>query len=295
MTNYRKGFTFIELLVIIAVLAILCSLSISVFRSFRSRHELVNSSEEILSTLRLAQSKTVTSESASEYGVYFNDAASPNQYVFFKGSSYLSRDSAFDEVHSLSPRVRFYSLNLGADKEVVFERISGETGDTGSLLLGLEDDITEMRTIYVENSGQFGLIAGAVPSDDSRIKDSRHSHFDLGWSIQNATELKFYFPNAAQTEIISTGSYFNVGKTSFDWEGSFTVGGGEQVFRIHTHSLDAFNTFLCIHRDRNNGNNTQEVIIYIVDGGIDKDIGHYLADAPDTLEKGSYANSFIRQ
>jgi len=57
------------------------------------------------------------------------------------------------------------------------------------------------------------------------------------------------------------------------------------VFQIHTHSLDVSNTLLCIHRDRNQGKNNQKVVIYIVDGGIDKEIAHY---AGDTVSNGAY-------
>jgi hypothetical protein len=120
----------------------------------------------------------------------------------------------------------------------------------------------------------------------------------LGWSIQNATVLKFKFsgPEPDQIETVDMAPYFNVDKTEFNWNNEsspFVVNGANQVFRIHTHTS---NTLLCIHRDRNNGKNNQEVIIYIVDGGLDKDIAHYLADANDTVEKGFYVfNSPERQ
>jgi len=167
----------------------------------------------------------------------------------------------------------------------------GTTDQFGSLSLRLKAEPQKTKTIYIENSGQVRLTPPSIPSDENRIKDSRHVHFDLGWSIQDATTLKFYFPNIPQTETIDMAVYFNAEKTEFDWDGTFSVGGADQVFRVHSHSLNVSNTLLCIHRDRNEGKNTEKVIIYIIDGGTEKDIAHYLADATDTVEKGFYVDN----
>ncbi len=92
--------------------------------------------------------------------------------------------------------------------------------------------------------------------------------------------------------------YFDVGKTEFNWQGSFSVGGTDQVFQIHTHILDPLAppyTRLCVHRDRNNGKNDKEVIIYITDEGVDKEIAHYLSDASAIVIQGAYSQSFETQ
>jgi len=293
ISNY-KGFTLVELLVIVGILVILATISVSVFRFFQRESDLNNNAEETINILRLAQSKTLASEGASQYGVYFDTSVSPHQYILFKGSDFATRDASFDEIYELSNTVEIYEINLGGGNEVVFNRLTGETNQPGNITLRLKTDPTKNRIIYIEDYGQVGQTSPSVPTND-RIKDSRHVHFDLGWSIQNATTLKFSFPNISQIETVDMANYFNVDKTEFDWDGTFSVGGTDQVFRVHTHSLDAFNTLLCIHRDRNQGENDQGVIIYIIDMGIDKDIAHYLADAADTVEKGFYVNTMERQ
>ena len=290
----NEGVTFIELLVIVGILVILTVISVPTLLFFQREADLNNSTEEIINTLRLAQNKTLASEGASQYGAYFDSTTSPHQYTLFKGTDFASRDSSSDEIHKLAKAVEFYEINLGEGNEVVFDRVTGETGQPGSVSLRLKTDLTKTKTIYIASSGQVGQASLSVPTN-GRLEDSRHVHFDLGWSIQNSTNLKFYFPDIPKTETIDMASYFNSDKTEFDWEGTFSVGGVDQTFRVHTHSLGTFNTLLCIHRDRNNGKNNQEVIIYIIDGGIDKDIAHYLADAADTVEKGFYVNTMERQ
>jgi Tfp pilus assembly protein FimT len=289
-----KSFTLVEILIVVGVLIILVALAFPAFRSFQVESDLDNSVEEIISTLRIAQSKTLASEQASQWGVYFSTSTIPQQYTLFQGVDYTSRVTSSDETYELPDSVEIYHVDLAGEPEVIFDRIIGSTSQSGSVSLRLKDDPTENQTVYIENSGQVGLINPPVPLDTERIEDSRHVHFDLGWSMQNATTMKFSF--TSQTEEVDVTDYFNVAKTEFDWQGTFDVGGVDQAFHIHTHSLDAFNTLLCIHRDRNEGKNDQEVEIYIVDGGTDKDIAYYLADPDDTVIKGSYVlNEMAKQ
>jgi Tfp pilus assembly protein FimT len=295
ISNGVKSFTLVEILIVIGILAILVAMAFPTFRSFRAESDLNDSAGKIISTLRVAQSKTLASEGASQWGVYFSTSTVPHQYTLFQGANYASRVTSSDEIYDLPMSIEIYDINLTGEPEVIFDRLIGSTSQSGSASLRLKTDLTKNQTIYIENSGQVGLITPSVPSDAERMKDSRHVHFDLGWSIQNATTVKFYFPDIPQTEEVDMADYFDVGQTTFDWEGIFVVGGVDQTFRIHTHSLDAFNTFLCIHRDRNEGKNDQEVVIYIVDGGVDKDIAHYLTDTNDTVIEGSYVNEMARQ
>jgi len=288
------GITLVELLLVVTILTILLTISVSVFRFFQRSSDLNNSVDQIVNILRLAQNKTLASEGPDQYGVYFDMTTSPYQYTLFKGNDYSSRDISADEIFKLPSIIEMYNIDFGGGSEVVFSRITGMTNQAGSISIRLKVDLTKNQTLYVEGSGQISLGAPSIPTN-GRLIDSRHTHFDLGWSIQNATFLKFYFPNVTQTETVDMTDYFNVTKTEFDWEGTFSVDGTDQMFRAHTHFLDTFNTLLCIHRDRNNGINDQEVIIYIVDGGIDKDIAHYLADSTDTVEKGFYVNTMEKQ
>ena len=285
-----KSFTLIEVLVVIAVIFIVVALVVVSYRPSEKNLDLNSSTEKIINALMVAQNKTLASEGASQYGVYFDLAPVPHQYILFKGGNYASRDTSFDQINKVPESVEIYNLNLGGGAEIVFNRIIGDTSQAGDLSLRLVSDASKTKTIYIENSGKINL-GNPISPTDSRIKDSRHVHFNLGWSIQNATILKFSFPDIPQTEQITMADYFDIAKTEFDWEGSFSVGGTDQIFRIHTHSLDVSNTLLCINRDRNQGKTNQEVIIYIIDGGVEKEIAHYLDDAQDTVTEGDYGGT----
>lgn len=239
----RAGFTFIELLIVVGIVAILSALAFTFFHGFLLASDLGNSLEEIINTLRSAQQKTIASEGGSSWGVYFSTSTSPYQYILFKGSNYTSRDASKDEIHKLPSSVIISGINLGGSSEVVFDQISGISLSQGSVVITLISDASKTKTAYIESSGQIGANPPAILSDFNRIKDSRHVHIDYSRYISTSTEsliLTFYYDSSTQTENVAIGN----------WEGEFNVGGQIQKLKIQTHRLNQPDTQISINRDR---------------------------------------------
>ncbi len=275
----KKGYTLIELLITIAVLTVILVISSAAFYNLTKKSDLDTSRDKIVSALNTARNRTMASEEAAKYGVYFDISSDPDKYIFFQGVS-----TSFDEIHDLfsSVEISDISFNQGGS-EVIFNRPEGDTNNYGSITIR-SLATSEIRTIYIYSSGEISTQPESVSGFD-RITDSRHVHFNLGWSVSGADTLKFDFINVGQIELVSMSDYFT--SASFNWEGEFLVNSVPQKFRIHTHQLDPV-TLLCIHRDRNEGNNTQEVYIYIVQDSTEKEIAHYDDDEYATVYKGSY-------
>jgi Tfp pilus assembly protein FimT len=278
------GFTLIEIVIILGVLMIVLILSTSALYTLTRKTDLDTSRDNIVSTLNTARNKTLASEGSAQYGIYFDTSLTPNRYVLFQGPNYVSRNLSFDEIHNLSSSLEISSISFnGVNSEVIFNRLEGDTDNYG--LVSIRSLSTnEIRIIYIYPSGEISSQPESVPGF-GRISDSRHVHFDLGWSISGADTLKFDFINVAQIELIPMADYFT--SESFDWEGEFLINDVPQKFRVHAHQLEP-DTLLCIHRDYNKGESDQEVIIYIIDGSIDKDIAHYDDDQYKTVNKGIY-------
>ncbi len=250
----NKSFTLIELLIVLSTIIIVLVVSIPAFKNFQKKSTLESLTDEIINTLRFTQNKTLASEKSGQYGVYFNNIDTPNQYILFKGTDFNLRDPASDEIHKFSDNVRIYQINLGDGKEVVFKKVTGETNVSGNIVIGLISDSSQLRTIYIENSGKVGLTAPAIPLDINRIKDSRHIHLTYNRDVRNDTFLQLVFPDYPNDNYdIVFQNYLNLTKTEFYWEGSVLVGpaGGktEQKLIIHTHSLTETSAQFCIHRD----------------------------------------------
>jgi hypothetical protein len=244
------GATFIELLVIISVLIILIAISGQVFVFFQKESTLNNTLEEIVSILGLAQNKTLASEEADQYGVYFNTGIEPHEYIIFKGPNFSSRDISFDKVYPLPRALEIYNINLAGGNEVVFNRLTGITSQSGDVSIRIKDDLTKNRTVYIEESGQVSLASPLVPSN-SRVKDSRHVHFDYGRNIDTLTEsLDLTFRDNGSSYNYNIVIADNLREGQIYWQGTVDAGGEDQELTIQTHRLNNPDTQFCIHRDR---------------------------------------------
>ena len=280
----KKGFTLIEFLIVIVILMVMIILSVSMFSFFMKKSDLDSVVNNIISVVNFAKNKTLASEGAKQYGIYFDTVANPDRYILFQGSSYALREISLDEIHNFPVKIEISSFSFaGLGSEVVFNRLTGTTGNSGSLIVS-SSATSSSKTIYIYPSGETSLNPESA-SGFGRIADSRHIHFSLGWNIINATRLKFDFINAGQTREVAMTDYFSI--DDFNWEGEFTINSRIQRFKIHSHQLSP-TTELCIHRDRDEEKNNEEVYVYIIQGGVEKEIVHYDNDQSATAYKGNY-------
>ncbi|MFH1308494.1 MAG: prepilin-type N-terminal cleavage/methylation domain-containing protein [Patescibacteria group bacterium] len=244
----EQGFSIVELITVISILLVLVAISVPVFLSFQKTSSLNDSTEKLISILRIAQNKTLASENASQFGVYFDDSVSPHQYTLFEGSNYAGRIVSSDKIYELSKEVEFFEIDLNGGDEVVFDRITGITSYPGNVSLRLKNDNTKISIVYIEGFGQIGQTIPFVPTG-GRSEDSRHVHFDYVRNIDTAVEIMtLSFDGGLVTQDISIIN--NIEGSEFSWEGEVVVGGETQEIKIHTHSLNTPNTEFCIHRSR---------------------------------------------
>lgn len=266
-----KGFTLIEALIAIAILGILVLIAVGTLTVFRAQVDLGTTAQQIISTMQTARTQTLASESESQYGVHFETS----KYVLFKGSTYDPASTTNKEYNLTSAEI--YQINLaGGGADVIFDRVRGTTSQNGNVRIRLIADTSRTETITINPVGQVSLQETVSPTG-TRITDTRHLHFDLGWSIQTATTLTINFYNDGVQQNINMAPFFNGPKTEFDWEDTIAVVGVDQTLRVHTHFLDATNTTLSIHRDKLKNNKAVRISI---DG---KEIVSYTATGVATV------------
>jgi len=146
-----RGFTLIEILIVIGISAILVSLSGSVYISLSQRSDVDREAQELESVLSLARSKTLASHNEQSFGVHINSAT--NEYFLFEGASYnpiAPGNKRFD----IASGVSISSLNLnGGGSDIVFDRLTGESSDFGSVILQDLSDTSRLRAICIDASG----------------------------------------------------------------------------------------------------------------------------------------------
>ena len=241
----KKGFSLVEILVVIFIMMALMVLGFINYRNFEKNVSLSSSANQIISALHLTNERTISSSDNLVHGIHFTSST----YILFASSTYSASDPK-NEVFNLPSNIEISEINVGGSN-VVFDRLTGKTSNFGTIVLRIISQPSETRAVEILPSGRAGF-AGAVTTANSRITDARHIHFNLGWSLQGSTNLILTFHNPPAADTVNTipmATYFNPGQTEFDWEGTTIVNGATQVIRVHTHALDAFNTTLSIHRD----------------------------------------------
>jgi prepilin-type N-terminal cleavage/methylation domain-containing protein len=232
----RKGVTFVELMVVIGVLAVVFAIAVPSFIFFQKGSSLDNDAEQIINILRLARSKTLASEDSGQYGVYFQP---PGQFTLFKGADYSSRDVSYDKIYNISSGIEIYDASV----EFVFERITGFVNEPGHVSLRIVSDPSKTKTIYVEGLGDISLNPPSL-SSGSKIEDSRHVHFGYSRVIDKAAESIIVSVQGGSSQDIPIADYSAGGQ--FVWEGTID----DQQIKIQTIRLNNPDTVICVHRDR---------------------------------------------
>lgn len=285
------GFTVNELVIVITMLTILGIIVVSNFSSFIKSSEASNGAQEFANVLKLAQSRTLSSENYSQYGVYLNTTVTPHQYILFKGATYATRIISEDNVYSLPKSTEFSTITLGGGNEIDFNRIDGTSQQAGNVTVRSKTDTSHLKTVYIDNSGIISFTAVAAPSDSARIKDSRHLHFDYSRVIDTLTEnITLNFNNGQVIQTFPINAYLLAGQ--IQWLQTVSVGGTDQIIKINTHRLNSIDTQFSIHRDRRFNDKSLKITI---SGDSSGTLADYSADGAITTYTSIYVSSFQLQ
>lgn len=141
--NKKKGFTLLELILVVALLAITSATIAPIYFSAKELNDLNDSANAVASSLRKAQLLSMAVEGDSSWGLKLND----NEIIIFKGDNYLSRDISGDEIFKVNKNIRATSLD-----EIVFSKFSGRPNLSGDIVL------TNNKKNRILNINSLGVI-----------------------------------------------------------------------------------------------------------------------------------------
>ncbi|HEY4505127.1 MAG TPA: prepilin-type N-terminal cleavage/methylation domain-containing protein [Candidatus Paceibacterota bacterium] len=145
----QNGFTIIEILIVLAIVALLSVVSFQSFGRINGSEAINKDAFQIISVLRQARSLTLDSKNGNQYGVHLESS----RVVLFEGSSY-DPNSTNNTIVSLSNRVTISSISLsGGGSDVVFEKVTGKTAKSGTVVISLINDNTQTKTITIYGTG----------------------------------------------------------------------------------------------------------------------------------------------
>lgn len=138
-----------ETVVIITIIFIVTALTFNSFFNLNNEEALNVSVGQVRSVLEEARSLTLASKSDQQYGVHFDT----NAIVRFAGSVYDSNDPD-NVIRELHQRVQILSTTLtGGGDDVIFDRLSGDTSESGTITISLVSDTSDTRVITVSQTG----------------------------------------------------------------------------------------------------------------------------------------------
>lgn len=128
--RYQSGFSAVELLVVIALLAILTVISASTFVSVRQTQEIKTATQDVWLTIRSARNATLSSDTDRAYGVHIETG----RIVRFVGPTYTVGASTNVAVNFPGSITASSTFSGGVD-DILFTRLTGETSATGTITL----------------------------------------------------------------------------------------------------------------------------------------------------------------
>lgn len=100
LEQYR-GFTLIELILVMAIISFIAMLSSPLYSRFLLQNAVGNTVDELSGSLRKAQTYAMAGKQDSAWSVNY----SSNTITLYKGTNFASRDPSFDETFSVNPNV----------------------------------------------------------------------------------------------------------------------------------------------------------------------------------------------
>lgn len=129
--NRQRGFTLVEVLLIVALLLVLFLGMSPVFVDLFGTAQLDDTTSQIAQTLRIARERSAARYNNAQHGVYFNvNPIGDDSVVLFQGSSYAARNSIYDRVIPFDAGVAITTDFTG--DEVVFSRGAGRPNIAGT-------------------------------------------------------------------------------------------------------------------------------------------------------------------
>lgn len=148
---YSRGFSLLELLLVIAILAILATLGFGFFRGFTKNVELDSTAKTIVSDLRDARGKAMSGEDSRKWGIRFINASDDYYEFFSTPTDYSDASKSVKNTAYLARGVSFSSPSEGQNSDVIFGKITG-TSTAAAIIIVSE---SRSKTINITASGNI--------------------------------------------------------------------------------------------------------------------------------------------
>jgi len=144
-SRVRRGVMLVELLIVVAIIALIGASSIPYLGRFLAAGYLTTTTAKVVRTLRKAQIYSINGKRGSAWGVH----CEPARLVLFKGDNYATRDPSFDE-ELVFPQ----SVEVAGLADIYFQKQWGTPSETITVTVSALND---QRTVTVNPEGMVDV------------------------------------------------------------------------------------------------------------------------------------------
>lgn len=151
----QRGVTMMELLLVITLATLIMSMGFGSYRTWQRRILLINTRDEIKSSLVRAQQLATAAADGSSWGMHFTASS----YTIFPGDTYdqFNVDNKtwnISDVEIQNPNFIFSDALGILGPDVVFSKFDGEAHNTGTVSIIWSSDPSYNKSVEVKRSGQ---------------------------------------------------------------------------------------------------------------------------------------------
>lgn len=134
-----KGFSFVELILVVALILILAGTTSAFYSNFLTRNALANTTDQIIGQLRKAQMYAMMGKRNGNWGVNY----SSQTITLYEGSSYPG-NATFETISVNN------NISVNGFSDINFSKITGSPNSTATITVSGNDD---SKTITVNSLG----------------------------------------------------------------------------------------------------------------------------------------------
>ena len=153
LNSNKKGFSLIEIVVIIGIFIIILSISTFSFSKYKSQKQIEITIDSISSKLEEAKINALSGKNGKNFGIEFGTST----YIYFSGNSYNPSDVT-NQINNIDKNILITKNISGGGNSIIFSRLSGKPLNTGTIIISDINNASSTASIDIGTLGDINVL-----------------------------------------------------------------------------------------------------------------------------------------